>query len=240
MSTMVSQINGVSIVCSTVCSGADKKTKHESSASLAFVRGNRRSPIHSPHKDPVTQKMFEFDDVIINHIAQEGSLPISQMIFLSTSKIRRIYRLVTYSHSNNKTGKIHISYKPLQWRHNGRECISNHQPHDCFLNRLSRHKSKKPSKLRVTGLCVGKSPEAGEFPAQMASNAESVSIWWRHYDNDFTGRGNQVTHLDRCKIDFKSVHNKNWQCMNTSFMINIYPVPMHRDMFSCLLHTKND
>ena len=71
--------------------------------------------------------------------------------------------------------------RPLQWRHNGRGSGSNHQPHDCFLNRLFRHRSKKTSKLRVTGLCAGNSPEAGEFPAQMASNAENVSIWWRHH-----------------------------------------------------------
>ena len=40
---------------------------------------------------------------------------------------------------------------------------------------------KKTSKLRVTGLCAGNSPAPGEFPAQMASNAENVSIWWRHH-----------------------------------------------------------
>ena len=39
----------------------------------------------------------------------------------------------------------------------------------------------KTSKLRVTGLCVGNSPGTGEFPAQMASYAENVSIWWRHH-----------------------------------------------------------
>ena len=53
--------------------------------------------------------------------------------------------------------------------------------HDCFLNRLFRRRSKKTSKLRVTGLCAGNSPGTGEFPAQMASNAENVSIWWRHH-----------------------------------------------------------
>ena len=68
----------------------------------------------------------------------------------------------------------------LQWRHNGRDSVLNHQPHGCFLNRLFRHRSKKTSKLSVTCLCAGNSPEAGEFPAQMASNAENVSIWWRH------------------------------------------------------------
>ena len=69
----------------------------------------------------------------------------------------------------------------LRWRHNGCDGVSNHQPHDCLLNRLFGWRSKKTSKLRVTGLCAGNSPGTGEFPAQMASNAENVSIWWRHH-----------------------------------------------------------
>ena len=72
----------------------------------------------------------------------------------------------------------------LQWRHNRRDSVLNHQPHDCLLNRLFRRRSKKISQLRVTGLCAGNSPGTGEFPAQMASNAENVSIWWRHPDMD--------------------------------------------------------
>ena len=70
----------------------------------------------------------------------------------------------------------------LQWRHNGLDSVSNHQPHHCLLSRLFRRRSKKTSKLRVTGLCAGNSPGPGEFPAQMASYAENVSIWWRHHD----------------------------------------------------------
>ena len=50
----------------------------------------------------------------------------------------------------------------LRWRHNGRDGVSNHQPHDCLLNRLFRRRSKKTSKLRVTGLCEGNSP--GNYP----------------------------------------------------------------------------
>ena len=69
----------------------------------------------------------------------------------------------------------------LHWRHNGRDSVSNHQPHDCLLKRLFRRRSNKTSKLRVTGLCTGNSPGTGEFPAQMASNAENVSICWRHH-----------------------------------------------------------
>ena len=69
----------------------------------------------------------------------------------------------------------------LRWRHNGCDSVSNHQPRECLLRRLIRRTSKKTSKLRVTGLCAGNSPETGEFPAQMASNAENVSVWWRHH-----------------------------------------------------------
>ena len=54
----------------------------------------------------------------------------------------------------------------LQWRHKGRDGVSNHQPHYCLLNCLFWLRSKKTSKLRVTGLCEGNSP---------------VTIWWRHH-----------------------------------------------------------
>ena len=71
--------------------------------------------------------------------------------------------------------------RALHWSHNGHEGVSNHQPHDCLLKRLFRRRSKKASKLRVTGLREGNSPVTGEFPTQRASNAENVSIWWRHH-----------------------------------------------------------
>ena len=58
---IASQITSLTIVYSTVYT--DKK--HQSSASLAFVRGNHRGPVNSPHKWPVTRKMFPFDDVIM-------------------------------------------------------------------------------------------------------------------------------------------------------------------------------
>ena len=61
MGTVASQIT---IVYWTVYSGADQR-KHQSSASLAFVWGSHRGPVNSPHKGPVTQKVFPFDDVIM-------------------------------------------------------------------------------------------------------------------------------------------------------------------------------
>ena len=61
---MASQITSLTIVYSTVYSGADQR-KHQSSASLSFVRGIHRWPVNSPHKGPVTWKMFPFNDVIM-------------------------------------------------------------------------------------------------------------------------------------------------------------------------------
>ena len=64
MSAMASQITGITIVYSRVGSGADQR-KHQSSASLAFVRGIHRWQVNSPHKGPVMQKKFPIDDVIM-------------------------------------------------------------------------------------------------------------------------------------------------------------------------------
>ena len=69
----------------------------------------------------------------------------------------------------------------LAWRHNEFDGVSYHQHLDYLLGRLSRRRSKKTSKLRITGLCEGNSLVTGEFPAQRASYAENVSIWWRHH-----------------------------------------------------------
>ena len=64
MGAMVSQITSLTIIYTTVYSGADQR-KHQSSTSLAFVRGIHRWPVNSPHKWPVARKMFSFDDVIM-------------------------------------------------------------------------------------------------------------------------------------------------------------------------------
>ena len=69
----------------------------------------------------------------------------------------------------------------LQQRHNERHGVSNHRRPDSLLNCLFRDRSEKTSKLCVTGFCEGNSPMTGEFPAQRASDAENVSIWWRHH-----------------------------------------------------------
>ena len=91
---------------------------------------------------------------------------------------KSMYEYIWVQHSDvNFVGIQKKSLIALQWRHNGRDGVSNYQPHHCLLNRLLRRKSKKTSKLRVIGLCAGNSPVTG----QMASNAENASVRWRHH-----------------------------------------------------------
>ena len=105
----------------------------------------------------------------------------------------------------------------LQWRHNGCDGVSNHQPNDCLLKRLFRRRSKKTSKLRVTGLYEGNSPETGEFPAQMASDAENVSIWWRHHEVSATHlkiRTRRVAQSSKELCDFILTHRGIFTSLN--------------------------
>ena len=116
------------------------------------------------------------------------------------------YRDVLYEDEMDvRPSHIHNGNSSLQWCHNGRDGISNHQPHHCLLNRLFRRRSKKTSKLRVTGLCEGNSPVTGEFPAQMACNMENVTIWWRHHDIGETVTSNYDTpHIPIPIMKFRS------------------------------------
>ena len=85
MGAIASQITSLTIVYSTVYSDADQR-KHQSFASLAFVRGIHRGPVNSRHKWPVTRKMFPFDDVFMHQfcmIAVSGLDYVSVSIFFS-------------------------------------------------------------------------------------------------------------------------------------------------------------
>ena len=90
MGTIASHITSLTIVYSTVYSGADQR-KHQSPASLAFVRGIHRGPVNSPHKWPVMRKMFPFNDVIMRRPhslpGREASAPlqIQSMIYVCIS-----------------------------------------------------------------------------------------------------------------------------------------------------------
>ena len=92
MSEMASQITEVVIVCSIVGSGADQR-KHQSFASLAFVQGIHRWPVNSPHKGPVTRKMFPFDDVImpVPSVGPSCGVGVSTSRYHQTSNISHAF-----------------------------------------------------------------------------------------------------------------------------------------------------
>ena len=95
MGAITSQITCLTIVYSTVYSDADQR-KHQSSASLAFVRGIHRGPVNSLHKWPVTWKMFPFDDVIVEwkcslHHKMAVMWPLVDFIVVGLNKLLNKY-----------------------------------------------------------------------------------------------------------------------------------------------------
>ena len=94
-----------------------------------------------------------------------------------------------------------MSTYSLQWRQNGRDSVSNHQPNDClfsqqFIQTQIKENTKAP---RHWPLC-GKFTGTGEFPAQRVSNADDVSIWWRHHGLKITYLGMFSIKICFCKL----------------------------------------
>ena len=98
MGSIASQITNLAIVYSIVYSDADQR-KHQSSASLAFVRGIHRGPVNSPHKWPVTREMFPFDDVIMR---------VTLYARLTLIVVSRRPSQTTRTQRLNNTGCIHL------------------------------------------------------------------------------------------------------------------------------------
>ena len=106
------------------------------------------------------------------------------------------------------TTKMPFIYLSLRWRNNEHDSVSNHQPRHCLLSRLFGRRSKKTSKLCVTGLCAWNSPGTGKLPAQMASYVENVSIWWRHHEWQRSGQW-QSGHTEGSNMSL-ATHNSVW------------------------------
>ena len=110
MIAMASQITSLTIVYSTLYLGTDER-KHQSSASLAFVKGIHRWPVNSPHERPVARKMFPFDDVIMHRSSIDsrylGATVVQRPIQCITNKSFQHYLLCFYygyiqNHISNK------------------------------------------------------------------------------------------------------------------------------------------
>ena len=179
----------------------NSKTFDESKAVLKIV--DMVSPVSSI-SDTVYVKCHYFKHRCCLYLQQNTIFQWHEVILIDWFQLPFTCDLLTTcpGYKYLKRGNmVFVERNRLRWRHNDHAGVSNHQPHGCLLNRLFRRKSKKTSKLRVTGLCAGNSPGTGEFPAQMASYAENVSICWRHHAISYqlqerAGRGIDVTAWD--------------------------------------------
>ena len=105
-------------------------------------------------------------------MASDISTIMCELITYANGELKQMHVFMQAHNRENAEG--YYFQQTLQCRHNERDGVSNHRRLLCWLNRLFWLRSKKTSKVRVTGLCEGKPP--------VTSNAENVSIWWRHHD----------------------------------------------------------
>ena len=116
MDEILSQINGLTIVYSTVYSGADQR-KHQSFASLAFVEGIHRWPVNSPHKGPITRKIFSFGDVVMYINIMYGT-ECFQLIDFSVDACDTVCKFIIIAKS-----KIKMISHCLGWGHERPICV---------------------------------------------------------------------------------------------------------------------
>ena len=146
------------------------------SALLAICAGNSPVPGEFPAQMPVTRS---FDILFDPGLNKQLSKQLWGWWFekLSCSLWRHCNGLTYKNICSIATEWQDQFASVLQWRHYESNGVSNHRRLHCLLNHLLRHRSKKTSKSRVTGLCEGSPLVTGVFPSQRVSNAKNVSIW---------------------------------------------------------------
>ena len=151
MTTIASQITSLAIVYSIVYSGADQR-KHQSFASLAFVRGIHRWPVNSPRKWPVTRKMFPFDDVIMTMVRHHIiTYTNADSLSIGPVQIHLNVNLIRFS-------KL-IYFHLMEWFCCALFCYGHIVASDMMT-------SSNGTISALLSLCAGISPVTGEFPAQ--------------------------------------------------------------------------
>ena len=157
-----------------------------------------------PYVDVVTARLISHDlrdrrqsrhlasvsDALSLIAVKDGDLRVAALTLCSViQNIQTLQSLYKICEQNIEVSQFLHSTYLLHWRNNEDGSVSNHQPRDCLLIRLFRYRWKKILMLRVTGFCEGNSPMTGEFRAQRSSNAENVSIWWRHHVSTYCDIG---------------------------------------------------
>ena len=129
-------------------------------------------------------------------------------------------------------------YITLHWRHDDHDGVSNHQPRGCLLNRLFRRRSKKASKLRVTGLCAGNSPgpvnspHKGPVTRKMFPFDDVIMITVMHYNYD----GSMLSCIKRimCQCHLLHVMFNGMMCWDAVWWMGDACGMMHWDAVWCI------
>ena len=167
-------------------------------AMVTLWDGNKSSliPMNSPRKEPVMRSLDVFFDVSLSLLYNKNN---------GDSDLRR--------------ADIHVLLLSLPWRHNGDECVSNHQPYGCLLNRLFGRWSKKTSKLRITGLCMGNSPgpvnspHKGPVTRKMFPFADVIMLMlWLHFRVCGAAAITTTSVLILQPTDSNELLTKQWSC----------------------------
>ena len=159
MGTIASQITNLTTVYSTVYSDADQR-KYQSCASLAFVRGIHRGPVNSPHKWPVTRKMFPFDDVIMkSNNWSHGDISRCFVVF-SKLIVKTFDKYLQLIGTNLNLGLSVIEAYALFIRR------FPYPFYNCSLKTISWWRHQMETFSALLALCMGNSPVTGEFPSQ--------------------------------------------------------------------------
>ena len=223
MGVMASQINSHTIVYSTVYSDVDQR-KHQSSASLAFVRGIHRGLVNSSHKWPVTRKMFPFDDVIMFIVCTE---PFHKGFYELKIKIIetfiRIFKLITrlwffseclralYRNRINNFRKGLWCYGPLVflsvsiYRH-----INNVHKYDPCVNNFNINSIDSSSSLIWVSIGSGNGLSPLRCQAIAWTNAAILSIGL--LGTNFSEIWIKLAKFSFIKMYFKISSAKRWSC----------------------------
>ena len=184
MSTMASQITTLMIVYSTVYSGADQR-KPQRSASLAFERGIHRWPVNSPHKWPVTRKMFPFDDVIMKrrHASQWVAATMAMSIagrHVSVKSSQIIGSLIIPTAKKTSNMPLYTTTRPLLFG-SVLFCIIQYWPGPffCVLFGVSSDYAQPITGqvIEVTCPVIGQLSTAWAYSEQETENGHRASIY---------------------------------------------------------------
>ena len=168
MGTVMSQITSLTIVYSIVYSDAHQ-IKHQSSASLVFVRGIHRDRWIPRTNGQIRGKCFHLMTSSCEIYSPPGHTSI--LILVRHQAITRpplTYCIINLMHYSNVIMSAMVS------QITGVSVVTS-------TGFFFMRSSKKTSKLRVTGLCEGNPPMARGFPSQRTSKVENVPTWWRHH-----------------------------------------------------------